>query len=326
MEMIRTLVVYDSRYGSTEGVANTLSLILGPSNMVKVDEIQPEHRGFDLFVIGAPVYKGVISPKIWNFVRDNLSWLRDKKIALFSTSIDRKDGETNLESLKKMLGASVILSRALGGRMYVDKLSANDLLGMEAFCKRKGFLFQDIDTLVPEEVVEFGLDLKRARDMMVPRMPTNELRRLIDAFLASHNICALATGYRNRVRATPLEYLYKDGVVYFLSEGGEKFANLVLNNMVSLTVYDPYESMRDLAGIQLSGAAYFVKEGTDEFKEVLRLKGISYDTIASLRVRLNMIKVVLQRAEFLCARLKGRGYEITQTYDFPEFETQISKL
>lgn len=72
--------------------------------MVKVDEIQPEHRGFDLFVIGAPVYKGVISPKIWNFVRDNLSWLRDKRIALFSTSIDRKDGETNLRASKRCLG------------------------------------------------------------------------------------------------------------------------------------------------------------------------------------------------------------------------------
>lgn len=316
--MIRTLVVYDSRYGSTEEVAWTLSLILGPSDAVKVDKIQPEHRGFDLFVLGAPVYKGVISPNLWNFVRESLSWLREKKIALFTTSIDRKDGETNLESLKKMLGDSVILSRALGGRMCVERLSSNDLLGMESFCKRKGFLFQDIDTLVREEVVEFGLEIKRARDTISPRMPVNELRRLIDAFLASHNTCTLATGYGSRVRATPLEYLYRNGAIYFLSEGGEKFANIMLNDRVSVAVYDPYESMRDVAGIQLTGRAGFVEAGSDEYSDVLRQRGISPSTISSLPVRLHMIKIVLERAELLCARLKSRGYEITQIYDFPE--------
>lgn len=317
--MIRTLVVYDSRYGSTEEVARTLSLILGPSDAVKAGEIQPEHRRFDLFVLGAPVYKGVISPNLWNFVRENLSWLREKRIVLFTTSIDRKDGETNLESLKKMIGDSVLLSRALGGRMCVERLSSNDLLGMESFCKRKGFLFQDIDTLVREEVVEFGLEIKRARDMISPRMPVNELRRLIDAFLASHNTCTLATGYGSRVRATPLEYLYRNGAIYFLSEGGEKFANIMLNDRVSVAVYDPYESMRDVAGIQLTGRAGFVETGSDEYIDVLRQRGISQSTISSLPVRLHMIKIVLERAELFCARLKSRGYEITQIYDFPEF-------
>ncbi len=46
----------------------------------------------------------------------------------------------------------------------------------------------------------------------------------------------------------------KDGFIYFISEGGEKFANILMNPNVSMAIYENYDRMDNLAGMQLWGA------------------------------------------------------------------------
>lgn len=314
--MQRTLILYDSRYGSTEEVAEKLALILGPAKTCRVGDFDIRLRDFEFFVIGFPVYKGVISPSVWNFVRENLSWLAERHIALFCTCLDKNDGEDNLSKLRDLLGPAVIASGPLGGRMAVERLDGKDLLGMESFCKRRDFTFQDIDTLSMEGVIDFALEVKRQRDVLVPSMAKRDLRVLVESFLASHNTCTLATASRGRVRATPIEYTYQDGHIYLLSEGGEKFANLLESAVVSIAVYDPYESMDSVAGLQISGTASIVKPASPEFRSILRIKGIKPERLAALLINLNLIKIRLEKAEFLYAKLKSRGHEITQIFFF----------
>lgn len=314
--MQRTLILYDSRYGSTAEVAETLALILGPARTCRIGDFEMRLRDFEFFVIGFPVYKGVISPGVWNFVRENLSWLSERNIALFCTCLDKNDGEDNLSRLRDLLGPGVIVSRPLGGRMSVERLDGKDLIGMESFCKRRDFAFQDIDTLSMEEVIDFALEVKRQRDALVPSMPKRDLRILVESFLASHNTCTLATASRGRVRATPIEYTYQDGHIYLLSEGGEKYANLIENDSVSIAVYEPYESMDSVAGMQISGTASIVKPSSPEFRSILRIKGLKPERLASLLINLNLIKIRLEKAEILYAKLKSRGHEITQMFFF----------
>ena len=52
------------------------------------------------------------------------------------------------------------------------------------------------------------------------RMEKEELKKRIDSFIENHNTLALATGYNDEVRCTPLEYNYYDGYFYIFSEGG----------------------------------------------------------------------------------------------------------
>ena len=70
-------------------------------------------------------------------------------------------------------------------------------------------------------------------DRLLEHLPEQE----IEKFIKSHNTCALATGYDDKIRCTPIEYLYLTGMFYIISEGGEKFANIMLNKNVSLSIF-----------------------------------------------------------------------------------------
>lgn len=67
--------------------------------------------------------------------------------------------------------------------------------------------------------------------------------------LKNHNTCALASAHDGSVRATPVEYVYMDKCMYIISEGGEKFLNILFNLNVSVAIYDAYKNMNELAGM-----------------------------------------------------------------------------
>ena len=81
------------------------------------------------------------------------------------------------------------------------------------------------------------------------RMEEGELKKRIEAFLASHKTCALATGSGDFVRCTPIEYTYLDGSFYLFSEGGLKFRALKENKNVCLAVYDEYQGFGKTKGL-----------------------------------------------------------------------------
>ena len=64
------------------------------------------------------------------------------------------------------------------------------------------------------------------QDAKAKRMDRDALMAKAEEFLAAHNTCALATGHGGQVRCTPIEYTYRQGCFWLLSEGGEKFRNL----------------------------------------------------------------------------------------------------
>ena len=70
--------------------------------------------------------------------------------------------------------------------------------------------------------------------------------------------------------------------MYFITEGGEKFANILLNNMVSISVYENYESMMKLAGMQITGRASIVDCNSQEYMDILGIKGINSEHIKAL--------------------------------------------
>ena len=73
--MQRTLIIYESKYGTTEKIAKNLSLILGPANYCTPDGFRDEYKEFDFFVIGSPIYSGKFHPKITRLAEENQDWL-----------------------------------------------------------------------------------------------------------------------------------------------------------------------------------------------------------------------------------------------------------
>ncbi|RRF89236.1 MAG: pyridoxamine 5'-phosphate oxidase family protein [Coriobacteriaceae bacterium] len=151
-----------------------------------------------------------------------------------------------------------------------------------------------------------------SREAESKRMPEGELRAAIEAFLASHNTCALACGAGDFVRCTPLEYAYRDGAFWIFSEGGLKFRALRRNANVSLAVFEPYSGFGKLESAQVTGTAAIVDPDDPAFARAAAEKGIPVDMLARMRSRLHLIKVAPSRIDYLCSALKAQGYDPRQ--------------
>lgn len=144
--------------------------------------------------------------------------------------------------------------------------------------------------------------------------PVNVTQKEIETFMKNKNTCTLATGYGDFVRATPLEYEYYDGNVYMISEGGVKFIGISKNKQVSICVYEDYQSMNHLCGLQISGEVEVLQPWSDEYVEVLKRKGLKIENISKLPFDMNVIKVVPNKYEFLYSKFKNLGFDSKQIY------------
>jgi menaquinone-dependent protoporphyrinogen IX oxidase len=308
--MQKTLIIYESEYGTTEQVAKYLSLVLGPAKYCKTADFNDDYKDFDFIVIGSPIYSGNALPKINEFIIANLNWLKKKNVALFCTCLSFKDGNENLIAMEKLLGKAVS-KRALGGILKLDTLKKSDSQSLKEFSKKMGFKLGDMDNFKLDEVVEYALELKLIKEDLIPKMSFKELQNIVEELLTNHNTCTLSTSYKERVRSTPIEYNYFNGYIYLLSEGGEKFANILQNEHVSIAIYEDYTNMNNLLGMQISGTASMI-ENEDDYKNIITMKGLNLNFIDRMPVNMNIIKIDIQKIEVLYSKFKKMGYEPKQ--------------
>jgi len=315
LKVLKTLVLYESRYGSTWEAANIISLIMGPSRRHPLSQFNESCRKFDLIVFGTPIYNGKIHPKLEIFLEAEKDWLSEKNIALFCTCLNGSEGLRVLREVEDQLQGNVLELGVLGGRLEMDRLSERDYQALKEYISREGLPSQGMDLFNKDEVVDWALRLKTVKDNLLTKMPLHELRDEVEKFLNQHNTCSLATCSGGRVRSTPLEYNYNQGQIYILSEGGEKFANLLSQSRVSLSVYEDYTTMDNLNGMQITGMAHLVENNT-EFNKVIDMRGINNDFIQSLPVDLHLIRVDMEKVEFLRSDFKKEGYSTRQVLYF----------
>lgn len=167
------------------------------------------------------------------------------------------------------------------------------------------------------------MDYKKAasywieKDKNSAQMDHDVLLAQIQKFIMAHNTCALATGCGNFVRCTPIEYSYKDGVFWMLSEGGLKFLCLEGNKNVCLAIYDVYTGFGQLGGMQVNGIAETVEPWTKEYLDLLTFKKIPAENLKRLTSKLYLIKVTPTRIDFLCSELKKMGFDPRQHLSLP---------
>lgn len=317
--MVKTLIIYESRYGMTKKISEYIGIILGSANIINVKEFNEEHKKYDFFILGSPIYSESFEENIIRFVVENRDFLIKKKIVLFCTCLNKSNNIDYFKEIKSILGSECIIkTKALGGKLNLNELSKEDYDILNSFSKETGITLKDADTFDLKELIEFALDVKKYKDSLIPSAPASKIKFLLEEFLNCHNTCTLSTACDGRVRGTPIEYIYKDGHIYFFSEGGEKFANILLNENVSISIYDDYENMTKLAGVQISGKASIVKYGEKEYCKIAQMKGFKVEQLLQLPIKMNIIKVKLERAEFLYSKFKTMGYDTKQIYEFNE--------
>ena len=313
--MIRTLVVYSSKYGSTRDAAKIIALINGPAMYCSVDEFKPEYKEFENIIIGSPILQEKLEPSIIEFAGNNREWLKEKPVSLFCTCLNKNGGLDQLRSLEKFIEIQAVSMKAIGGRLIIDQLDETDLELIKNFLDHVNLPFEDMDFYNDEEIIQYSMKLKYLAEKIIVPLEHDKLKIAIDEFLSSHNTCTLATCHSDSVRSTPIEYNYYNGFLYFLTEGGEKFSNLLLNKNVSVSVYEDYNGMNNLKGMQITGQASLI-EDNEEFNSVLKFKGLNVEFIKSMPVKMNMVKVVPEKIEFLNSQFKKEGYTAKQIYNY----------
>lgn len=134
----------------------------------------------------------------------------------------------------------------------------------------------------------------------------------IENFIKNHNTCALATGYGDHIRNTPIEYTYMDGKFYLYSEGGMKFVGLEQNSNVCLAIFEYYGDPRDSHGLQVMGTATLYPPRCDLFKKVLEFKGIPYDVMKAAKVDVCLIEITPSVMEMYDTDFVKEGYDVRQ--------------
>lgn len=314
--MQRTLIVYESKYGATEQIAKLLAKILGPAQYIRPNQFNIKYDDIDLILIASPIYGERLHKNIRNFISEQKDWLKNRLVALLSVALSEKSGLKALKPIKDLLEDCVIWSGTTKGRLIIDQLTENDKKRMQRFYKKVGIPFQNRGKLSVNDVVNKAYCIKELRDKGINVLPDEKLLTEIEKFIKSHNTCALATGYDDKIRCTPIEYFYLKGIFYIISEGGEKFANIALNKNVALSIFDPYSGMNNLGGMQISGKAVVIEEGSEEYKNIFEYKGISSNKITERRFSLNLIKIIPEKVEFLSSIFKSKGYPTKQIFLF----------
>ena len=178
-------------------------------------------------------------------------------------------------------------------------------LGRAGQTQRKGH------AMTPEEFDE-AASYWTDRDATSARMPEDEPRKAIDAFLGEHQICAMATASADLVRCTPLEYAYRDGKFWIFSEGGLKFHALKENRNVCLAVFEPSYEFGKLESVQVTGTAEVVDPMSEKFSRAAAEKKLTGEKLEKMRTKLHLIEVTPTRIDYLCSTLRTRGFGVRQ--------------
>lgn len=153
----------------------------------------------------------------------------------------------------------------------------------------------------------------------VKTMPKDELKMKVEEYLSNNSVCALATGFGDYVRCTPLEYSFFDGKFYIFTEGGEKFVGLENNKNVSLAVFDKKPGFKDLKSVQVTGTAKIVENMSDEYLKAAEYKKIPVAALEKLLENnhpMHLICITPIKMDILFSSFKEEGYDARETLEY----------
>ncbi len=152
-------------------------------------------------------------------------------------------------------------------------------------------------------------------------MPVEELKPVVEEFLGSNSVCALATGAGDFVRCTPLEYSYHDGCLWIFTEGGEKFVGLSKNKSVGLAVFEKNPDFGELKSVQVMGAAELVEPMSADYVAHAEYKKGPVTALQKLADQghpMYLLRISPSRMDVLFSAFKKQGYDSRQKLDFTQ--------
>ena len=289
--MAKSLILYDGKMSTTERVATAIGHIVGNVRICEIAEAPSDISMYDGFCFIFNFYGALTAGKTKSFLNTRKEQLIGKRIAFVGLGFSDK-GFTKYV---------VDMEFALGGDLSIT-----------------GMFIENEKT-----TTEVGYQIAKKLREPVNRMDEAELMAEVGNFIENHTVLVMATGTDDFVRATPLEYIYRNGVFYVITEGGLKFRSILENGNASVTIFDPFDgSFENVRSLQIFGKTESVKPQTQEYREILATKGITEDASGRMDVSLFVLRIMPLTIEFLNSDFKARGYDMRQLAD-TEFRKQL---
>ncbi len=310
--MMNTLVIYEGTYGTAEKVAYNVGMIVGNTKVVSIETAPRELTSFQnvILVFSFRGYDTLSHTK--PYLREMEEKLRDKKMAVIGVGLAPVDLKHYMKVLNEFIVVEEQCTYFVTGHLCIRELSEEDCKVLQAFTEKMKMPFQDMGKLNLQEVADVGTSIRNQFRSIEKPMSQEMLEQEIEGFIKKHNMLALTTGSGNEVRCSPVEYIYNNKCFYIITEGGLKFRGLTQNNKVSFGIYDTYEGMNKLGGLQVTAYAEMIPLLCDEYIKIMGVRGVNLETIHKLPIDLYVIKLVPNTYEFLYSPLKERGYDAKQ--------------
>ena len=289
--MAKSLILYDGKMSTTERVATTIGHIVGNVRICEIAEAPSDISMYDGFCFIFNFYGALTAGKTKSFLNTRKEQLIGKRIAFVGLGFSDK-GFTKYV---------VDMEFALGGDLSIT-----------------GMFIENEKT-----TTEVGYQIAKKLREPVRRMDEAELMAEVGRFIEDHHVLVIATGTDDFVRATPLEYIYLNGVFYVITEGGLKYRSILENGNASVTIFDRFDgSFEHIRSLQIFGKAQPVKSQTKEYSEILARKGITADALDKMDVCLFVLRIMPLTIEFLNSDFTAQGYDARQLGD-TEFRKQL---
>jgi len=164
------------------------------------------------------------------------------------------------------------------------------------------------------------MDFKAAQNYWVEKdkegkkMPDSDLLSAIVDYIKVHNTMALATGYGDFVRNTPVEYEWYQDAFWFLSEGGMKYIALEKNRNVCIAICDQMNP--GCHGLQVMGTLEFIEPDSEAYTAFMKYRKIDPNAFSKMPYPMPMMRIVPVSADYFDSALGKKGYFMRQHYDF----------
>lgn len=317
--MIRTLILYESRYGTSKQAAEILGCLLSMSKCCSIQEAPDDLQNYGKVVFVFSMFGTETAEKTKIYIQKEQikTQLLEKKIGVVGVGFWQKNFPEHLEILTELLGREIDISEFAWGKIEIDKLTLQDAFTVRSICEKIGVPVIDRKKFTISEMILIAERFMKEWPWSEPDqiLEPELLKSSIEKFINDHNTCVLATGANQFVRCTPIEYHYIEDKFYLISEGGLKFKGILQNSNVSLTIFDPFHSRHDLAGLQVTGKAKVIYNGSDEYYRIIGQCGLTKEKIEHLPIDMYLICIAPNHYEFLNAEFQHQGADVKQQMD-----------
>ena len=159
------LIVYGSRYGSTEQTAKWIAEGLAGRAMVAAAKDVADLGDCEKLVLGSGIYGDDVHADMNAFLERNGAAVKEKLVALFvvcGTPPAAAGGY--LEMFAGKCGVKPPLLRAFPGWQKKERLSAEDYKGLESYYKSQNYPFEDYDHTDKAACIAFGKEILATLD------------------------------------------------------------------------------------------------------------------------------------------------------------------